>query len=75
MAAIPKRAVNCEAVLTGQVWSEDTVRQAAGVVGEDFAPIDDHRASADYRLSVAENLFVRLFRDIEGVDEVELMAL
>jgi xanthine dehydrogenase small subunit len=75
MAAIPKRAVNCEAVLTGQAWSEDTVRQAAGVIGEDFAPIDDHRASADYRLSVAENLFVRLFRDIEGVDEVELMAL
>jgi xanthine dehydrogenase small subunit len=75
MAAIPKRAVNCEAALTGQAWSEDAVRQAAAAIGADFAPIDDHRASAAYRLRVAANLFVRLFRDIEGKDDVEVMAL
>ena len=75
MAAIPKRAVNCEAALTGTVWSEDAVRQAAAVIGEDFSPIDDHRASAGYRLRVAANLFVRLFRDVEGADDVEVMAL
>ena len=75
MAAIPKRAVNCEAVLTGKAWSEDTVRQAAVAIEDDFSPIDDHRASAAYRLRVAANLFVRLFRDIEGVDDVEVMEL
>ena len=75
MAAIPKRAINCEAALTGQPWSEDTVRRAAAAIGEDFAPIGDHRASADYRLRVAANLFVRLFRDIEGADDVEVMAI
>ncbi len=75
MAAIPKRAVTCEAALTGTVWSEDAVRQAAAVIGEDFSPIDDHRASAGYRLRVAANLFVRLFRDVEGADDVEVMAL
>ncbi len=75
MAATPKRAVGCEAALTGQAWSEDAVRQAAAAIEEDFSPIDDHRASAAYRLRVAANLFVRLFRDVEGKDDVEVMAL
>lgn len=75
MAAVPKRAINCEAALTGKDWSEDTVRQAAAAIGKDFSPIGDHRASADYRLRVSANLFVRLFRDIEGADDVEVMAL
>ncbi len=74
MAATPKRAINCEAALTGQVWSEDTARQAAAEIGKDFSPIGDHRASAAYRLGVAENLFMRLFRDLAGED-VEVMAL
>ena len=75
MAAIPKRAVNREAALTGKAWSEDAVRRAAAAIGEDFSPIDDHRASAAYRLRVAGNLFVRLFRDVEGIDDVEVMTL
>jgi xanthine dehydrogenase small subunit len=75
MAAIPKRAVHCEAALIGNVWSEHGVRQAAAAIGQDFSPLSDHRASAAYRLRVAENLFVRLFRDIEGADDVEVMAL
>lgn len=75
MAATPKRAAECEAALVGKPWSEETVRQAATAIGKDFSPLSDHRASADYRLRVAENLFVRLFRDIEGADDVEVMAL
>jgi xanthine dehydrogenase small subunit len=75
MAATPKRAAECEAALTGKPWSEETVRQAATTIGKDFSPLSDHRASADYRLRVAGNLFVRLFRDIEGADDVEVMAL
>ncbi|MCZ6838626.1 MAG: xanthine dehydrogenase small subunit [Alphaproteobacteria bacterium] len=75
MAAVPKRAIGCEAALTGAVWSEDAVRQAAAAIEEDFSPIDDHRASAAYRLRVAANLFVRLYRDVEGADDVEVMAL
>ncbi len=75
MAAIPKRAAACEAALVGQTWSEEAARQAGAAVGEDFAPIDDHRASADYRLRVASNLFVRLYRDLDGASDVEVMAL
>ena len=75
MAAIPKRAVHCEAALTGKTWSEEAARQAAAEIGKDYSPLSDHRASAAYRLRVAGNLFVRLFRDIEGMDDVEVMAL
>jgi xanthine dehydrogenase small subunit len=66
MAATPKRAIACEAMLTGKPWTEETAHIAAAEVGIDFAPIDDHRASAGYRLKAAGNLFVRLWRETAG---------
>ena len=56
MAATPKRAAACEAALTGQPWTEATVRAAAEALAEDFQPIYDMRASAAYRLRAAQNL-------------------
>ena len=56
MAATPKRAAACEAALTGQPWTEATVRAAAEALAQDFQPIDDMRASAAYRLRAAQNL-------------------
>ena len=75
MAATPKRAPQCEAALIGQPWSEESAIRAGAAVSEDFQPIDDHRASADYRLRVASNLFVRLHRDLEGADDIEVTSL
>lgn len=75
MAATPKRAVQCEAALIGKPWNEETAREAGTLIGEDFAPIDDHRASAAYRVQVAANLFVRLFRDLAGDDEIDVVTL
>jgi xanthine dehydrogenase small subunit len=75
MAATPKRAPACEAALVGQPWDEETARRAGAAVGQDFQPIDDHRATANYRLRVAANLFVRLHRDLEGADDIEVTAL
>jgi len=75
MAATPKRAVHCEAALLGKPWSENTARSAGALIAEDFAPIDDHRASAAYRVQVASNLFVRLFRDLSGEDAVDVVTL
>ncbi|MDA0785924.1 MAG: FAD binding domain-containing protein, partial [Proteobacteria bacterium] len=75
MAATPKRAAHCEAALTGQPWSEESAARAGAAVAKDFQPIDDHRATADYRVRVAANLFVRLHRDLEGADETEVTSL
>jgi len=64
MAATPKRASASEAALAGKDWTEETALAVAPAVAEDFTPLSDHRASQAYRLRVAENLFIRLYRDL-----------
>jgi xanthine dehydrogenase small subunit len=59
MAATPRRATACEAALTGQPWTEATVRAGAEALAQDFQPIDDMRASAAYRLQAAKNLLLK----------------
>ena len=61
MAGIPKRAAHVEAALLGQPWTEATIAAAQEAWAEDFAPLSDMRASAEYRLSVARNLLRRYF--------------
>jgi xanthine dehydrogenase small subunit len=61
MAAIPKRAAACEAALLGRIWSLETAKAAGAALARDFAPIDDMRASAAYRLKVAGNLLQRFW--------------
>ncbi len=75
MAATPKRAPTCEAELIGKAWTEETAVAAGAKAAEDFAPIDDHRATAAYRLRVASNLFLRLYRDLSGVGDIEVVNL
>jgi len=67
MAAIPKRAPAAEAALRGRPWTPPTVNQAAAALAEDFAPIDDFRASARYRLLTARNLLRRFHLEATGV--------
>ena len=66
MAATPKRASGVEAVLIGQIWSLETVEKAAAVMSQDFTPLSDMRASAEYRLQTAQNLLIRYFHDLAG---------
>ena len=41
-------------------WTDEAACEAAAqALSEDFAPITDFRASADYRLRVARNLFAQ----------------
>lgn len=76
MAATPKRAAAAEGALVGADMSENAFRAAGEAVLKDFAPISDHRASAEYRTRVAANLFVRLYRDLAGTErELEVVGL
>jgi xanthine dehydrogenase small subunit len=56
MAAIPKRATECEQTLRGRPWTEATTAQGRAALAREFAPITDMRASAAYRLLAAQNL-------------------
>ncbi len=67
MAGIPKRAHAVEAALTGQPWTEAAVEAACAAFAEDFQPIDDMRASAEYRLRTARNLLRRYFLEDQGI--------
>jgi xanthine dehydrogenase small subunit len=61
MAAIVKRAAQAEAAVLGRPWTKATVAAAAAALAEDFQPLSDMRASAGYRLRVAQNLLQRLW--------------
>ena len=61
MAAIPKRATACEQALEGKTWSQETIHQAMQAMLKDFTPLTDMRASAAYRMRVAQNLLQRFF--------------
>ncbi|MDO6964319.1 xanthine dehydrogenase small subunit [Rhizobium alvei] len=66
MAGTPKRAAAVEAALVGQVWNEANVRSAAEKLGDDFSPLTDWRATAEYRMLTARNLLTRFYLESQG---------
>jgi xanthine dehydrogenase small subunit len=66
MAATPKRAAAVEAALVGRPWTLETVARAEAKFAEDFTPLTDWRASADYRALVARNLLRRFYLESTG---------
>ena len=69
MAATPKRARRAERALIGAAWSESAVAAARRAIAGDFEPIDDFRAGARYRATVAANLLHRLLLETAGGTE------
>ena len=68
MAGIPKRAAHAEEALIGlAVTDRAGIADAAAQIAYDFQPLSDARASAAYRLKVAENLVVKALLEIAGV--------
>lgn len=66
MAATPKRATSVEKALTGKPWTEETVAAAMEKYAEDFAPLTDMRATAEYRALAARNLLLRFYTETTG---------
>ena len=61
MAAVVKRAAQAESSMLGELWNETTLDAAIAALGNDFSPITDLRASADYRRQVAGGLLKRFW--------------
>ena len=61
MAATVRRAAHAEAALQGQPWTAATLQAAQAALTLDFQPLSDMRASAAYRLQVAQNLLRRFW--------------
>jgi xanthine dehydrogenase small subunit len=61
LAATVRRAGNAEAVLLGARWDESALARAQQALASDFTPLTDLRASAAYRMQVAQNLLRRFW--------------
>jgi CO/xanthine dehydrogenase FAD-binding subunit len=59
VAPTPIRARNAEGVLAGAKISDEVIERAARLASEESKPIDDHRASAEYRRMMVEVLVRR----------------
>ena len=68
MAAIPKRAAQAEAILSGNTWDEATIQAAMQALAQDYAPLSDMRASASYRQQVAANMLYRFYLETRSQD-------
>lgn len=76
MAGTPKRATAVEAALVGRPWAVETVSAAQAEFAKDYAPMDDMRASAAYRLDSAAAMLARYFAESQGqaVNVLEVSA-
>ena len=75
MAATVRRAALAERAVLGQPWSQATVHAAMAALAQDFKPLSDMRASADYRLQVAQNLLQRFWLETRTVDALPESAV
>jgi len=68
MAGTPARALLAEMAAVGIDLDEPaTWASALAEIGNDYAPIDDARASAGYRSLIARNLFLKTLMEIAGI--------
>ncbi|WP_246156585.1 xanthine dehydrogenase small subunit [Aquicoccus porphyridii] len=72
MAGVPKRAEAAEAVLIGAPFDRESLARAAEALPQDFKPLSDWRASAEYRMRVAQNLFQRFWAEHGEAQQAEL---
>ena len=71
MAATVKRGASAEAAVVGQPWTQATVDAAKAALAQDFEPLSDMRASAAYRLQVAQNLLQRLWLETRAENPLD----
>ncbi|MBC7395564.1 MAG: xanthine dehydrogenase small subunit, partial [Variovorax sp.] len=69
-----KRAAQAEAALVGKPWSQASVKAAKLALAQDFQPLSDMRASAAYRLQVAQNLIQRLWLETRTQNALPIEA-
>ncbi len=66
MAATPVRAKDAEDRLNGTKFSQASVLQAQQAIAMELKPLSDARASAAYRLQVAQNLLQRVLLEVQS---------
>jgi xanthine dehydrogenase small subunit len=66
MAAVPIRARKAEVALKGKALAQSAISDAQQALSEELEPIDDARASAAYRMTIAQNLLQRVLLEVKA---------
>jgi CO/xanthine dehydrogenase FAD-binding subunit len=66
VAPTPIRAKKAEAILKGQKFDDELIEKAARTAAGEAKPIDDHRASAEYRRDMVKVLVKRAIKQAIG---------
>jgi xanthine dehydrogenase small subunit len=67
MAGTPMRAKAMEQALISKAWTSETIADAMGQLTQDFTPLSDMRASAEYRMKSAQGMLMRYFLEDIGL--------
>ncbi len=73
MAATPKRAAHAERAITGKPWCEETALAGMKAMEQDYTPLSDMRASADYRMASAKNLLMKVYAETTGSAQTRVL--
>ena len=75
MAGTPMMAQKTQAALTGlKINDEAAWQDAVECLGQDFEPMSDMRASADYRLNTAKALLLKARAELTGEDNTRILG-
>lgn len=72
MAGVPARALKAESVILGASWSQETIDRGMAAMMQDYQPISDWRASAEYRMQAAQNLLQRFYLETTTTEPVQV---
>ena len=72
MSEIPKRAKNTERIFLNSNFSEQIFNKAIKNLERDYQPIDDMRATKNYRMEIAKNLLMKCFFEVRNKKIIRL---
>ena len=63
MAEIPKIAKLTQKYLLNRKFNEENINKAKNIIAQEFNPINDMRASKEYRKKISQNLLERFLHE------------
>ena len=67
MASTPKIAKLTQDYLINKEFTIDKIKEAKNIIKKDFNPLDDVRASKEYRTKISQNLLERFFNEENNI--------
>ena len=70
MAEIPKIAKSTQKYLLNKKFNQENINEAKNIIAQEFNPIDDMRASKEYRMKISQNLLERFLNEQNQINTV-----